>query len=73
MSKKPIHVHESHVLYIASDFTKEEIARHNPLAVAVLDQELRICKYCGRQENILEYPCGKLPPEAYLNQPLKED
>lgn len=36
-----------HTYYGPKDFTKEEIARKNPLAVAVLNDGMRICKYCG--------------------------
>ena len=39
-----------HTFYQLSDFTAEEIARQNVLAVAVLDEGRSICKYCGEEE-----------------------
>lgn len=36
-----------HVWFEASDFTPEEIARRNILAVAVLESHVKTCKYCG--------------------------
>lgn len=39
-----------HEFYTKKDFTKEEYARHNKLAIAVLDNKRRICKRCSYEE-----------------------
>jgi hypothetical protein len=46
-----------HVLYTASDFTKEEIERDNILAVQVIEHGLSICKVCGKAERELNWDC----------------
>lgn len=39
--------HHGHTFFRATDFTKEEIARKNELAIMVLNRGTLICKYCG--------------------------
>ena len=36
-----------HEVYAAKDFTQEEIARRNSIAVLVVGHGLQICKHCG--------------------------
>lgn len=43
----------THTLYTAADFTRDEIARANVLAVAVIDEGRQICKQCGSDEEEL--------------------
>jgi hypothetical protein len=60
--------YRDHVLYKDRDFTREEIARENPLAMAVIRDQLRICKYCGRTGRIeLREPCKSRASEAHIN------
>jgi hypothetical protein len=40
----------THELFQKADFTEEEIARGNLLAVAVLKQNHEVCKRCGRAD-----------------------
>ena len=47
-----------HELFIASDFTKEEIDRENKLAIAVIDGGLAVCKKCREYESGLDTPCS---------------
>ena len=44
---------DSHILYTLEDFTPEETARGNKLAVAVIQEGSYICKCCGRQDEEL--------------------
>jgi hypothetical protein len=47
-------------LFTPSDFTDEEIARKNDLAMAVIKDKLSICKYCGRMNDQLYHDsCGR--------------
>ena len=48
--KQSNHPHE---FYVVDDFTQEEIERHNVLAVAVLNDNRKICKRCGYEETVL--------------------
>lgn len=50
----------THELYVAKDFTNEEVDRGNALAKAVIDGGLSICKKCGAGEAELEKVCGAL-------------
>jgi len=52
-----VSVDDSHVVYKPSDFTEEEVARGNVLAVAVINDGHLICKKCGRQDEQLETYC----------------
>lgn len=45
---------DGHTPYTAEDFTPEEIARENILAMAVIRDGAQICKYCGAQDQELE-------------------
>ena len=47
-----------HILYTKDDFTEEEIARENRLAVVVIKEGRRICKICGRTDEELLERCG---------------
>ena len=49
----------THVLYVNSDFTKEEIARKNIIAVSVIIHKMKICKMCGGRGYELKERCGK--------------
>ena len=40
----------NHVFYTKEDFTEEEIARDNILAVVVIEFGAKICKRCGYEE-----------------------
>ncbi len=42
-----MHAHNSHILYTAKDFTKEEVQRDNVIARKVLKEGHGICKMCG--------------------------
>lgn len=44
---------QTHELFKPSDFTHQEYARGNKLAVAVIDGGLATCKRCGRSESEL--------------------
>ena len=44
-----------HVYFQKEDFTTEEIARENILAVAVLKHKEKICKYCGSGPEVGEF------------------
>lgn len=46
-----------HTLYESSDFTDEEYARRNQLAVMVIDGGLGVCKNCGACERELDESC----------------
>lgn len=46
-----------HTLYVPGDFTVEEIARENKIAVLVIDGGLSICKMCGDGEIGLDTFC----------------
>ena len=48
---KPFNKGHLHVYYTPEDFTSEEVRRDNPLAIAVIRDGYRICKFCGKQEN----------------------
>lgn len=43
-----------HTLYTAEDFTPEEIASENVLAMAVIRDGQQICKFCGASDQELE-------------------
>jgi hypothetical protein len=44
----------SHQVYTADDFTAEEIASRNNLALAVIEEDRQICKYCGAEGQEME-------------------
>ena len=49
---------DSHILYTLEDFTPDETARGNKLAVAVIQEGSYICKRCGSQdEDLYEEYC----------------
>ena len=39
-----------HVFFTKNDFTESEIKRKNVLAVFVIEQARKICKFCGYEE-----------------------
>lgn len=49
---------DTHVLYTDEDFTTEELARYNHLALAVVQDGRRICKKCGAGDEMLVNLCG---------------
>lgn len=51
--------HKSHILYVDSDFTSEEIDRNNRIADLVINGGLAICKQCGKAEAELVKWCPK--------------
>ena len=48
---------DTHTLFTPEDFTAEEIARGNVLAVAVVDEGASVCKDCGDAHHLLEAMC----------------
>ena len=50
-------IHESHQVFTEHDFTPEEIARRNELAVAVIEGGLITCMVCGRSGDALTNSC----------------
>ena len=59
--------HSTHVLFAASDFTAEERARRNVLAVAVIEKRERVCKACGDSGHLLESLCRASKVYAQLD------
>ena len=62
-----------HELYTKDDFTWEEIASDNVLAIAVVFHDFKICKLCEKAEDELLLKCKsyrkelrQLYPETYL-------
>jgi len=47
MTKARTIIHSSHVVYVKGDFTREEINRNNVISSAVINDDEKICKYCG--------------------------
>ena len=50
-------IHPTHELYTAHDFTVAEYRRRNILAIAVCDDDIAICKRCGKKEGELDTRC----------------
>jgi hypothetical protein len=50
-------MYDNHTLYTSKDFTSEEVAVENVLAMAVIRDGISICKQCGKTEDELTEPC----------------
>lgn len=55
-------IHKTHELYTSEDFTADEIAKGNVLAVKVIEGSVSVCKKCGDYKSALYSPCRASKP-----------